>query len=154
VSTDGAPARNGTAVWTGTEMIVWNGDGPVPEGGRYNPAADSWSAVAVTGAPQARIRHTAVWTGSEMIVWGGRGFDVDHFYALNTGGRYNPASNSWTATTIAGAPPPRYYHTAVWTGNDLIVWGGYDEAILDDEHVRNDTWSYTPGKVLILYQRP
>jgi hypothetical protein len=43
------------------------------DGGRYNPAANSWTAVPTTGAPAARDYHTAVWTGSEMIVWGGNG---------------------------------------------------------------------------------
>lgn len=28
----------------------------------------------------------------------------------------------------AGAPEPRYRHTAVWTGSEMIVWGGYDGA--------------------------
>ena len=36
--------------------------------------------------------HTAVWTGSEMIVWGGTGANY-----FNTGGRYNPNTDSWTA---------------------------------------------------------
>lgn len=50
-------------------MIVWGGD--FNNGGRYNPVADSWTAVRTNGAPSARSSHTAVWTGSEMIVWGG-----------------------------------------------------------------------------------
>ena len=43
---------------------------------------------------------------------------------LNTGGRYNPSTDSWTATTTTNAPSARYYHTAVWTGSEMIVWGG------------------------------
>src|SRR5436309_1963710 len=63
-----------TAVWTGSEMIVWGGtNGPdvLNTGGRYNPSTDSWAATSTTNAPVARDLHTAVWTGSEMIVWGG-----------------------------------------------------------------------------------
>ena len=62
-----------TAVWTGSEMIVWGGwDGisPLNTGGRYNPSTDSWAATSTATAPTARLLHTAVWTGSEMIVWG------------------------------------------------------------------------------------
>ena len=66
-----------TAVWTGSEMIVWGGNGggfsDLNDGGRYNPAANSWTATPTTGAPSVRYYHTAVWTGSEMIVWGGYG---------------------------------------------------------------------------------
>ncbi len=35
----------------------------------------------------------------------------------------------WTATTTTGAPTGRYYHTAVWTGSKMIVWGGYNGAL-------------------------
>ncbi len=109
----GAPAERyeHTAVWTGSEMIVWGGSSNI--GGRYNPVSDSWSATNTAGAPDARTQHTVVWTGSEMIVWGG----VDGgFSFLNTGGRYNPASNNWTATSLTDAPAARRRHTAVWTG--------------------------------------
>jgi hypothetical protein len=72
----------------------------------------------------ARSGHTAVWTGNEMIVWGGHGdFDLLTYY-FNTGARYDPSTNSWTATSIVNAPEGRYHHTAVWTGNEMIVWGG------------------------------
>ena len=43
---------------------------------------------------------------------------------LNTGGRYNPSTDSWTATSTTNAPSGRNYHTAVWTGSEMIVWGG------------------------------
>jgi N-acetylneuraminic acid mutarotase len=115
-----------TAVWTGSEMIVWGGLGglfhnPLNTGGKYNPRTDTWIATSTTNAPTGRRLHTAVWTGSEMIVWGGQGLD-----AVNTGGRYNPNMNSWTATTLANAPNARFSHTAVWTGREMIVWGGND----------------------------
>src|SRR5947199_2977181 len=42
----------------------------------------------------------------------------------NTGGRYDPSTDSWTATSTTNAPTARFYHTAVWTGSEMIVWGG------------------------------
>ena len=112
-----------TAVWTGSEMIVWGGGvASLNTGGRYNPATDSWTATSTTNVPGARFSHTAVWTGSEMIVWGGSGDTINFFF--NTGGRYNPSTDSWTATSTANAPAPRNAHTAVWTGTQMIVWGG------------------------------
>src|SRR5437870_5641147 len=62
----------------------------------------------------------AVWTGTEMIVWGGSD-DANH---LNTGGRYNPANDSWMATSTTNAPDARGFHTAVWTGSEMVIWGG------------------------------
>ena len=78
-----------TAIWTGSEMIVWGGlaGGYSNSGGLYNPSTDSWTATSITNAPPGRDGHTAVWTGSEMIVWGGIG---DGGNVLSTGGRYNP----------------------------------------------------------------
>src|SRR4029077_20873088 len=58
---------------------------------------------------------------SEMIVWGG---DNGINY-LNTGGRYDPSIDTWTATSTTNAPTARLYgYTAVWTGSEMIVWGG------------------------------
>ena len=118
-----------TAVWTGSEMIVWGGRGSSPQfntGGGYDPAADIWTAINTTNAPDGRLYHTAVWTGNEMIVWGGAYFDPQHFVYVpfNTGGRYNPGTDSWTTTSLTNAPDPRYTHTAIWTGSEMIVWGG------------------------------
>ena len=132
-STTNAPgAREAhSAVWTGNEMIVWGGfigTSPSPSlntGGKYNPSTNSWTATSTSNAPSAREYHTAVWTGSEMIAWGGLtgGFPNPIIY-FNTGGKYSPTTNSWTATSTSNAPSERSWHTAVWTGSEMIVWGG------------------------------
>ncbi len=124
-----APARmNGTAVWTGTEMIVWGGTASgvgVAAGAAYDPASDTWRALPAAGAPLAATQHTAVWTGSEMIVWGG----VDAAgRPLASGARYDPTTNAWRPIASIGAPAARARHTAVWTGSEMIVWGGTDGA--------------------------
>src|SRR5438874_1986800 len=133
-----------TAVWTGSEMIVWGGLGPIPlnTGGRYNPSTDSWVATTTTNAPAVRSYHTAVWTGNEMIVWGGLNDDN----LLNSGGRYNRITDSWIPTTITNAPDARYLHTAVWTGNEMIVWGGLNDNLLNSGgryNPRTDNWVAT-----------
>jgi hypothetical protein len=118
-----SPRWHHTAVWTGTEMIVWGGGSNntyYSDGARYNPASDAWTTLPTNGAPAARYLFTAVWTGSEMIIWGGEVFSGNP----SAGARYNPASNSWTALQITGAPSPRAGHAAVWTGREMIVWGG------------------------------
>jgi hypothetical protein len=81
-----------------------------------------------------------------MIIWGGTTNDIIYF---NDGGRYNPSGNSWMALTASGAPAARSQHTAAWTGSEMLVWGGFAFGTFF-----NDTWSYTPGKVMYLYQRP
>ncbi|HEY4273222.1 MAG TPA: hypothetical protein VGM65_14585 [Candidatus Udaeobacter sp.] len=150
-STNGAPtSRSGhTAVWTGTQMIVWGGlgGGDFNTGGRYNPSTDSWTATSTNGAPTGRNSHTAVWTGSEMIVWGGL-CCYPPGALLNTGGRYNPSTDSWTATSATNAPAGRYLHTAVWNtpGSEMIVWGGNNGSYLNTGGRYNpgtDSWTAT-----------
>jgi len=64
-----------------------------------------------------------------MIVWGGFSFTFQS--GMQTGGRYDPANNTWTPTpTGTGVPSPRYDHTAVWTGSEMLVWGGYSNVFL------------------------
>src|ERR1051326_4824415 len=122
--TKAASARAGhTAVWTGSEMIVWGGYGGsyFNTGARYDPSTDSWVDISTINAPPARGGNTAVWTGSEMIIWGG-----DDGQSVNTGGRYNPATATWIAPTTINAPAARFNHTAGWSGNEMIVWGGWN----------------------------
>src|SRR5438552_6360960 len=131
VGTTNAPTGryDATAVWTGSEMIVWGGsnDNSVfNTGGRYNPVTNSWIATTTSNAPAGRMAHTSVWTGTEMVVWGGR--DIDTNQHFNTGGKYNPGTNSWTTTSTANAPTGRDSHTAVWTGDQMIIWGGFGES--------------------------
>ena len=86
------PATNHTAIWTGSEMIVWGGyyqepaatDRYVNTGGRYNPSTDIWIATSTINAPDGRDSHAAIWSGIEMIVWGGA---IANSQWVNTGGR-------------------------------------------------------------------
>ncbi len=125
-----------TTVWTGSEMIVWGGvaNAEIVAGGhRYDPVQDVWTALPKRGAPAPRRGHGAVWTGAEMIVWGGDG-SFDRTRLEQSGGRYDPAADAWQPLTTTGAPPARLNHSAVWTGAEMIVWGGRAEsgATLDD----------------------
>ncbi len=144
-STTNAPGGRARhrAVWTGTQMIVWGGalDGffITDTGGRYDPSTDSWTATSTFNVPDARYEHTAVWTGNEMIVWGG--ITICPPCYSYTGGRYNPDIDSWTATSIINAPSSRYDHTAVWTGSEMIVWGGYSQ----NEGYLNSGGRYSPA---------
>lgn len=116
------PRTEHSAVWTGTEMIVWGGIdglGVTNTGARYNPTTNTWKAMA--DAPIALAGHTAVWTGSEMIVWGG--VTIGNFLTQQ-GARYNPTTNTWKLIATNNAPLPTTDHSAVWTGSEMIVWGG------------------------------
>jgi len=70
-----------------------------------------------------------------MIVWGGwmQGGNT------NTGGIYDPATDTWTTMSLFGAPqPPRYYQlisNPVWTGSELALF----------DHVGGSLYFYNPA---------
>ncbi|HEX4823303.1 MAG TPA: MopE-related protein [Candidatus Polarisedimenticolaceae bacterium] len=144
------PRANHVAVWTGTEMLVWGGQSDnvyAPDGFRYNPATDTWTTMSLSGGP-GRYGTTAVWTGTSMIVWGGAGASPFSISLTNTGSRYNPATDSWTPTSTSGAAPSaRYKHTAVWTGTEMVIWGGVASAGETNTGAKynpsTDTWTAT-----------
>ena len=146
--TEGAPSPRAlhSAIWTGSEMIVWGGKvtGSPPavnDGARYDPATDTWTAVSTIGAPAPRHSHSAVWTGSEMIVWGGFG-ESDY---VTDGARYDPATDTWAPIASAGAPQGRTFHATLWTGSELVVWGGLQNTTVLGDGARydptSDTWT-------------
>jgi N-acetylneuraminic acid mutarotase len=155
----GTPAGRGqhTAVWTGTEMIVWGGETEFDyvnevfvvtnTGGRYDPSSDSWSPTSTSASvPEARFQHAAVWTGTEMVVWGGSFVrEPGQGRLLHSGGRYDPAGDSWNATSENGSTPEgRTGHTALWTGTEMIVWGG-DGSELGAPRLFDDGARYDPS---------
>jgi len=137
-----------TAVWTGQEMIVWGGSYIVcsdwlncesrypADLGRYNPCTDTWKTATISAAPTPRADCTALWDGKEMLVWGGhngsRGENL-----LNSGGRFDPVLGRWTAMSTKHAPAPRYEHVSLWTGREMLIWGG--------NHYGNTGGRYRPG---------
>lgn len=129
-----------SAVWTGTEMLVWGGRRSVSDldslnsGGRYDPQTDQWRPLSTEKAPSSRSRHAAVWTGGEMLVWGGEGPQGQE----RSGGRYDPATDQWSAMSTTNAPAPRRYPGAVWDGSGLIIDGGQTSSTTDAAGARYD----------------
>ncbi len=151
-----APAAraNHAAVWTGAEMIVWGGYSYGPSGilfnsgGRYDPVTDAWTPTSTSaGVPDPRWARTAIWTGVEMIVWGGNQWEGNSEIFLNSGGRYDPARDAWTPTSVgSGSAESRTSHSAVWTGVEMIVWGGQGATGYLATGARYDPWqdAWTP----------
>ena len=120
-------------VWTGEELVVWGGydqsdDGVVQgedRGAAYDPSTNKWRPIAESPL-EARYYHGAVWTGDEMIVWGGVVGDGAEGRSFADGAAYDPVTDTWrmlpSATGFVGRMDP----TLLWTGRDVLVWGGMD----------------------------
>ena len=126
------------AVWTGSKMLVWAGDNPrlfevvYGDGAAYDPATRRWTPLPDSPL-SPRVYNSAVWTGRQMIVWGGGVIGeqaeqpitqvVPPGTVFADGAAYDPASNQWTP--LPKAPiKARSGHMAVWTGREMILWGG------------------------------
>jgi hypothetical protein len=72
--------------------------------------------------PAARDSAVVVWTGTQLIVWGGNdGFgDPPHH---DDGWAFDAATRTWSS--LPPAPlAPRSWAAGVWTGSEVLVWGG------------------------------
>jgi hypothetical protein len=114
-----------TAVWTGSEMIVFGG---MSAGTVYGDAAVT--ILPPTPGPRCRdsarrprASSTSVWTGSEMIVWGG---DPEHRGALQPGDRYVDAH------VDANAPLGRWDASVVDVHGDDHLGRNYGGMLLND----------------------
>jgi hypothetical protein len=76
---------------------------------------------------------------SQLLVWGGVTGSSPASPVPPHGEAYDPATNQWTAlpeAPLTGRPAP----AAVWTGTQMIVWGGYTTS-----QNYTDGAAYTPG---------
>ena len=59
------------------------------------------------------------------MVWGGATRSSPEVY-LNEGAALEPASTRLTLLPTLGAPTRRTGPSAVWTGSEMVVWGGFE----------------------------
>lgn len=131
-----------TVLWTGTELLIWGGNGAT-DGYRYNPISNSWTTMSAINAPTARNFYLSCFTGTELLIWGG--LDATNGTALNTGFRYNLAGNSWNGMTTTNAPGFLFGAACVIDGNAMYVYGGSSSNVYSNKMNRYDlvtnTWT-------------
>jgi hypothetical protein len=114
------------AVWTGSLMIVWGGG---TSGDPYSAAdttlrSDTWSPTNAARTASARefpLRRVDR-RRDDRVGAARTGSSGPRTPAPGT----RPPPTTWQATASAGTPLERFFHTAVWTGTRMIVWGGQD----------------------------
>ena len=136
----GLPGR----VEDGADLVT-----PAPAPTPTPTAGSPWTTIAA--APIDREQHSLTWTGREAIVFGGVATDGERVRLTADGARYRPDTDTW-----ARVPPApiaaRGEHTAVFTGRELLVFGGRgaqgplaDGAAYD---VERDAWRRLPPSPL------
>jgi hypothetical protein len=111
--------QDGTFVWAGDHLMDLGGtipgsSSPTTSAYSLGPVGDGWSRLP--DAPLASAGARAVWTGSEALFFG---VGPDGW----RGEAFDPAAIRWR---ILPDPPieRRDAFMLVWTGSELIVWGG------------------------------
>jgi hypothetical protein len=80
-----------------------------------------------SGEPHVRELAAQIWAGDRLLVWGGVTQSGDSTWVNHDDGAlYDPKTDRWSAIASVGAPSGRgFTEPPVWTGDKLIVWGGY-----------------------------
>ena len=126
------PRAFAAGAWTGTEMVVAGGlasaDGDaehavaVTDGAAWDAATNTWHSIAPMPTTLPGGDPTAVWTGREVLVW-----SSVPATATSSGREvvlaYDPSTNAWRSLAPSGLTP-RAHAVTVWTGRELVVWGG------------------------------
>jgi N-acetylneuraminic acid mutarotase len=98
-------------VWDGHEILLVGG---ARGGYAYDPATNVWRRLPA--AKSGGTQSVVAWTGRQLLLFDGE-------TAPNSLLAYNPQRNGWS--TLPKAPlRQRVAPMAVWTGHELIVWGG------------------------------
>jgi hypothetical protein len=128
------PRFGAAGVWTGTELIVAGGTASstgshelaaaATDGAVWNAAANAWRPIAAMPVPLPG-EPTAVWTGREVLVWASRP-DNPVAKGAEVVLAYDPAANRWRILPSSGLTP-RQAAVTVWTGTELVVWGGLNQ---------------------------
>ena len=105
----------------GNDLWLWDGD---------------WRERAPATGPAARSGHAAAMVGGRMFIFFGQGVGgavLDDVWA------YDPAANLWTSKLSRGvSPAPRFGHSAVAVGSDVLIFGGETTAGAADKCI----WRY------------
>ncbi|TCO41463.1 galactose oxidase-like protein, partial [Dokdonella fugitiva] len=141
MATTNAPSlRTGASViWAGDRMIVWGGYyflGYLASGAQYFPggadgAPGSWVPTTTVGVPYGRSKHAAVWASGgdadgKMLIWGGTNPFAENNRSLARVALFDPLAAEqgvWSETSF-GVPPGDANQSFVWTGVELVGWGG------------------------------
>ncbi len=110
----------------------------------------SWIPMSAEDAPSAREAAVVVDAGGLLVVWGGAVHLGEGRWRFHDDGAvYDPAADRWTTMASEAAPAARAWHSAVWTGSEVVVWGGQAETEFADGAAfdpRKNTWRTVSSK--------
>jgi hypothetical protein len=145
--TDSLLARFGHCLGTDgvRRVFLWGGHdqpGQNPIGAGMLIDAFNLSAHEVDNAEQpAPTRNSSiVWSRTEFIVWGGTGASGQ---PVGGGGKFDPTIEYWESFPFSGPVITTAHagHAAVWSGTEMLLWGGSTNQFGVRFNPRNDGWN-------------
>jgi N-acetylneuraminic acid mutarotase len=138
----GLAGRYGNAaVWTGSKMVVWGGDGAASyaDGAAYDPSTNTWAMLPATAIDARFPAYAYSTTTNEVLIWGSAGEG-----ARNDGSIFRPLKTEWSA--FPSCPLAARGSTSfAWTGTQFMVFGGGNSAKFFNDGARynpvTSTWS-------------
>jgi hypothetical protein len=110
------------AVWVGDYAIAWGGEDESGQCGKmYAASTGAWSSLSPVDKTLCRRSPLVLAVDDRMLVWGGTS---DGEAVLRTGALFDPETGTWEPTATQGSPSPRLHPFGVWTGTEVVVWGG------------------------------
>jgi hypothetical protein len=116
----------------------------------YDPAADAWGVAATPAFDRPEYPTATLLKDGRVLVVGGQYMYGSTDESSETSEIYNPASNSWFATTPEVRTGARQYHTAtLLPSGDVLVAGGMQDghttawAVL--YHPISNSWTQLPN---------
>jgi len=91
----------------------------------YDPIADIWSVAASMNTPRA-LHNAALLPDGQVLVAGGSENGIGAHHLASTE-RYNPATNTWTATVGSLATPRQGSAATLLPSGQVLVSGGQDD---------------------------
>jgi N-acetylneuraminic acid mutarotase len=131
-----AALRTGPSLTLATFFAGQGSGGVRATGATYDRSTGAWSSIDGLGTvvlpKPTRTRFASAWGAGRLWIWGGYGDDVSTD-ARDEGASFDPATRTW-ASMPPGGPSARGDMSYVWTGTEMIIWGGRTggDTLLDD----------------------
>jgi hypothetical protein len=124
-----SPRYHHTMTFDGKNRIfIWGGlddkGHPIGDGAMLDLATMSWTSMPNI-ENQSRFFHTAVWANGRLVIYGGRTQDSRGDRSELADGTlvFDPGFG-WKVVSKELSPFLVFHHTAIWTGESMLVWGG------------------------------
>lgn len=114
---------------TGTKVLFWGGctsNCTIATSGGWEYDG-GWTQMPTASAPRSTFFHASAWSDSLnlMAVQGGM---MAAGMTIEDAGAYNVVTGTWRSYLTAALPnPQRRFHTMVFLGSKMCIWGGLDE---------------------------